>query len=247
MEIVNKEYKSTTKGSMADKFRRKAMQISAMQRKHELTIEAMMKDWMDGGHGYVPDKKPDGVVRIMMENWNSIKLFTEKSQERISKINETRKRYNADIMLGCEPQVDWSMADSEHQFYELFGFGEPKKGKAAYNYNEHIQRCQQGGTAAMAFGRLSSYVTETGTDATNLGRWTHLKISNAYKTVRVVMAYRPCMPSSIRRRGKSEKEEQYGSNMTDISGRVEKKETHWRCSTQTSCATFVSGKIMRRK
>ena len=64
MEIVNKEYKSTNKGSMADKFRRKAMQILAMQHKHELTIEAMMKDWMDGGHGYVPDKKPDGVVSL---------------------------------------------------------------------------------------------------------------------------------------------------------------------------------------
>ena len=137
---------------MADKFRRKAVQISAMQRRHECTIEATMKDWMDGGHGYVPDKKPDGIIHIMMENWNSIKLFTEKNQERIAKINKSRKRYNADIMLGCEPQVNWSMADSEHQFYELFGFREQKKGNAAYNRNEHVKRCQQGGTTAMAFG-----------------------------------------------------------------------------------------------
>ena len=152
MEIVNKEYKSTTKGSMADKFWRKAMQISAMQRRYEQTIEAMMKDWMDGGHGYVPDKKPDGIFRIIWENWNIIRLFTEKNQERISKIDETRKRYSADIVGGWEPQVDWSMVDNDHQFYELLGFGEPKKGKVAYNSNEHIQRCQQGGTAAMDFG-----------------------------------------------------------------------------------------------
>ena len=148
-----------------------------------------MKDWMDGDHGYVPDKKPDGIVRIIMENWNSIKLFTEKNQERILEINGTRTRYNADIMIGCEPQVDWSMADSEHQFYKLLGFWEPEKGKTAYNSNEHIQRCQQGGTSAMAFGRLSSYVTETGVDLRNLGRWTYLKIANAYKIVWVVMAY----------------------------------------------------------
>ena len=178
------------------------MQISAMQRRHERAIETMMKDWVDGGHCYIPDKKPDGVVRIIMEDWNSIKLCTEKNQEGISKINKTRKRYNADIMLGCEPQVDWSMADIEHQFYKLFEFWELKEGKAAYNSNEHIQRCQQGGTSAMAFGRLSSYVTEMGADSQNLGRWTYLKISNSYKTVQVVMAYRPCMPSSIRRRGK---------------------------------------------
>ena len=53
---------------MADKFRRKALQISAMKRRHEQTIEAVMKDWIDGGHGYVPDKKPDGIIRIIMEN-----------------------------------------------------------------------------------------------------------------------------------------------------------------------------------
>ena len=81
------------------------------------------------------------------------------------------------------------MVDNEYQFYKLFGFGEPKKGKAVYKSNEHIQQCQQGGTAAMAFGQLSSYVTEMGVDSQNLGRWTYLKISNAYKIVRVVMAY----------------------------------------------------------
>ena len=81
-----------------------------------------------------------------------VDLFTEKNQERISKIDETRKRYSADIVGGWEPQVDWSMVDNDHQFYELLGFGEPKKGKVAYNSNEHIQRCQQGGTAAMDFG-----------------------------------------------------------------------------------------------
>ena len=51
-------------------------------------------------------------------------------------------------MCGCKAQVDWSMAKEDQQFYEMFGFGEPKKGKAAYNSNEHIQRYQQGGTAA---------------------------------------------------------------------------------------------------
>ena len=129
---------------MADKFWRKALQIAAMQRRYKQTIEVMMKDWMEGGHGYVPDKKPDGIFRIIMEDWNSIKLLKEKNQERILKINKTRKRYNADIMLVCGPQVDWSMVDSEHKFHKLLGFGDPRKGKAAYNSNAHIQRCQQG-------------------------------------------------------------------------------------------------------
>ena len=77
---------------MVDEIRRQAVQISAMQHRHEQNIEVMTKDWMDGGHGYVPDKKPDGIFRIVWENWNSIKLFTEKNRERISKIDETRKK-----------------------------------------------------------------------------------------------------------------------------------------------------------
>ena len=57
-EVVNKEYKSTKKGSMADEFPRKAVQILSVQHRHERTIAMRMKNWMDGGHGYVPDKKP---------------------------------------------------------------------------------------------------------------------------------------------------------------------------------------------
>ena len=49
------------------------------------------------------DKKPDGIFCIIWENWNSIKLFTENNRERISKIDETRKRYSANISGGCEP------------------------------------------------------------------------------------------------------------------------------------------------
>ena len=48
--VVNEEYKSTTKGSMADNFWRQAVQISTMQHRHEQVIAAMMKDLMDGGH-----------------------------------------------------------------------------------------------------------------------------------------------------------------------------------------------------
>ena len=44
MEVVNKEYKTTMKGSMADKFRWKAVQISVVQRRYGRTIAAMMKD-----------------------------------------------------------------------------------------------------------------------------------------------------------------------------------------------------------
>ena len=77
---------------MSDKFRRKAVQISAAQCRHERIITAMTKDWMNSGHGCVPNKKPDGIFCIIWENWNNIKLSTEKNRDRISKIDGTRKK-----------------------------------------------------------------------------------------------------------------------------------------------------------
>ena len=67
----------------------------------------------------MPGRKPDGILCIIWENWNSIKLFTEKNYERISKIDETRKRYNADVIGGCEPQVDgpWQIMSSSFMNY----------------------------------------------------------------------------------------------------------------------------------
>ena len=42
-------------------------------------------------------------------------------------------------MCGCEAYIDWLIAKEDQQFYEMFGFGEPRKGRAAYSSNEYIQ------------------------------------------------------------------------------------------------------------
>ena len=52
------------------------------------------------------------------------------------------------------------------------------------------------------YGRLSAYAEPVRRDPRNLGRWIVLTIKNAHKTVRIVMGYRLCLPSSVRRRGK---------------------------------------------
>jgi hypothetical protein len=148
----------------------------------------------------VPLKKPDGIIRFLWENWNSIKLFTEANHERIHTIEALRKHYNADIVGGCELMVDWSQADQD--FFDLFGMGEERKGAAAWNKHERNERCQPGGTSLMAFGQISPYVSKVEPDSTGLGRWVTLTLANGEKEVKVVMAYRPCFPTSIRRRGR---------------------------------------------
>jgi hypothetical protein len=64
------------------------------------------------------------------------------------------------------------------------------------------ESAQPGGTSLMAFGQISPYVTKVSPDSTGLGRWVTLTLSSGSIVVNVVMAYRPCFPSSIRRHGK---------------------------------------------
>ena len=107
------------------------------------------------------------------------------------------KRYTstiADIVGGCELQVDWSQADQD--FYDLFGMGEDGKSAAAWNKTERNERCQPGGTSLIAFGQISPYVQKVEADSTCLGRWFTLSIANGEKEVKIVMVYRPCFPNS---------------------------------------------------
>ena len=203
INVVNKEYKATTSASQADLFRSRGGQVAAAQRHHDKKINSMMKDWMEGGHGYVPTVKPDGTIRILMENWNSLKYFTEKNHDRIHRIDSLRRKYNADILAGCEVQTDWSEADRDKQFDDLFGLGIARRGGAAHNTEDEgiTNRCQPGGVAAIAFGKVSEYV-KVEPDPTGLGRWITLTLTNGERVSRVVMAYKPGYPTAIRRRGK---------------------------------------------
>ena len=139
----------------------------------------------------------------MWENWNSIKLFTEEKNDRINHIEGLRKKYDVDILAGCETQTNWNIADDDKQFENLFGFGEDSKSRAARSSTEPDvkDRCQPGGTAIISFGQTSHYVTSSSADETGLGRWVYQTIKNYNKTVHIVSVYRPCKPVDIRRRG----------------------------------------------
>ena len=112
---------------------------------------------------------------MSFENWNSLKFWTEKNRDRVHTIDDTRKRFRIDVMMGAETQVDWTVADDGDQFHDIFGFGEHRRSVASHNYNKSISRAQPGGTAAMAFGTFSQYVerreeNDDRVDNTGLGR-----------------------------------------------------------------------------
>ena len=77
VELVSKEYVASMKGSVREKMRKQAIDIAALGRDHEQYCTAAMKDETRGGPGWVPMDKPDGTVRVSLENWNSLCLFTQ--------------------------------------------------------------------------------------------------------------------------------------------------------------------------
>ena len=84
----------------------------------------------------------------------------------------------------------------------------------------------------MSFGSFSDYVVESKSYDTGLGRWTYQTIKNAYKTVRIIVAYRPGKnpPSSLRRRGIGR--HKLGSTVWEQHDRYSLKgEAYWKVSS----------------
>ena len=38
------------------------------------------RQWKRGGHGFVEDRKPDDMVRLILESYNSLQYFTDKKE-----------------------------------------------------------------------------------------------------------------------------------------------------------------------
>ena len=57
----------------------------------------MLCDWKQGGHGWLSDRKPHNIIRVILENYNSLKYWTESKKDKIQTIEGTRKRLQADV------------------------------------------------------------------------------------------------------------------------------------------------------
>ena len=191
--FIEQEFEPVTRSSLQRKFRERANAISAAEMKQIEIMKSIDKENATKGHGWVPMDKPDGTTRLIFENWNSIKYWSErKTKVDINVIEATRKRYNADILAGVEHQTNFSKADEDAQFHDIFGFGEDRKSVEAHNCHNGDHRSAYGGTAIMVFGRLSHYATnQHDRDPTGLGRWCSKLIKSGSKSVRIVTAYRP--------------------------------------------------------
>lgn len=193
IKYVQDEWKNHSKRYSSKKVRAQAREIARIEREANAAVRANCDKVRDGQHGQVPLQKPDDVIRFMFENWNSLCLG--KGLKRVRDINALVKRWDADVLLGCETQYDWRALDDELQFKNLFGVGEEARYVASNNITRKPGvREQHGGTAGMVRGRLSSYVIDTGSDTTKLGRWSWILFGIGEVRTRVIVAYQPSKP-----------------------------------------------------
>ncbi len=85
-----------------------------------------------------------------MENFNSLGFFMKGTK--INSLNKLCRKYNTDVLAGCETQADWRQATDEQQFRNLIGVGMENRSLVVYNAYECMQRNQHGGCAIMAIG-----------------------------------------------------------------------------------------------
>jgi hypothetical protein len=69
--------------------------------------------WHKPAYGKAPGSKPDNCVQIVMENFNSLGVFT--NGVKINALNKLCQKFKTDILAGCETQADWRQATDEQQ------------------------------------------------------------------------------------------------------------------------------------
>ena len=126
-------------------------------------MNRLIANWSKGGHGHIDLKKPEGVIRFIWENFNSLCILTDdRNLAKVRRLDALRKRYKVDFVAGCEAQTNWFEVPDGHGFSELVGLGEDKRCVTAHNVHDKT-RCQPGGTLAAVYGRATAFGTvETG-------------------------------------------------------------------------------------
>ena len=114
-------------------------------------------------------------------------------------LDEHRKRYKANLIAGCEAQTNWYQVPDGQRFEDIVGLGEHTRCKATHNIHDKT-RYQPGGTVIATFGQTSGYDMKMGKDKTGLGQWVWTVFGTGTTRRRIVSAYRPSVPSTLKGR-----------------------------------------------
>ena len=129
---------------------------------------ALLRDWKQGRHGWLSDRKLNNIVRVILENYNSLKYWTESKKDRIQTIDDTRKHLQAGLRARCEVQVDRSLlGNGDPKYHDLFATPEDRKSVVAWNDHEQSAPSQVGGVAMVVTGLVSNYAKPNSEDEDN--------------------------------------------------------------------------------
>ena len=164
-------------------------------------LEEMLATQDRESHGLPPPPKTHDTLRIILNNVNGLQLFTKgRGNEKIGRIETTRKKFQSDIYCSVENCVQWDMSTSDQQFDDVFGIGEERYCSVAYNRNDRLSgsdgRTQPGGTSILATGRTSGFASKKGMDDDSLGQWCYMRLGTEAHATWLICAYNP--PSSSR-------------------------------------------------
>ena len=115
----------------------------------------MAKYANQGRHGFKEDRKPKNMVKVTLNNFNSLKYFTENNgQIRINMIDQTMKRLQTKLTTSDENQIDSDLVFKENgeKYHDLFGIGEERKIVCSHNRTEHLAKSKYWKTGMVAYG-----------------------------------------------------------------------------------------------
>jgi len=105
-------------------------------------------------HGVMPGRKPDGVIRLMYENVNSLPNRF-RGNRKLDKMKDLIHEWGADIVGMVEHRQNLKHKQNGNGWSKLFRWGdEDVRSVVAHNVHENISPVQEGGVGLIAFGPL---------------------------------------------------------------------------------------------
>jgi hypothetical protein len=96
--------------------------VDARLSEEQLAVNDLLESLRHGGAGYVEDKKPPDIVRLLGENVNSLCLYDESPREsKTSRLRQMSKRFQADAALLLETGADFRQVPEEKRLEVTLG------------------------------------------------------------------------------------------------------------------------------
>ncbi len=137
ISVIHKERHTSQLCNNRSNLTASAYQIAQHEQSAQFQISQKIWDFLRmQDYGRAPSTKPDNCVQVIMENFNSLEVFTKGTK--INSLNKLCHQFNTDILAGCKTLADWRQASKKQQFRNVIGMGMETRSIVAHNVNERM-------------------------------------------------------------------------------------------------------------